>query len=275
MLRGAITGQRQRTLKQTVHAGPRGDAARAAWEVLAGRVPERCFVRGRNTVAAEVAALVAHVAHLRAEVIPALQAPRGDAAPRRAGLAGAELGEAVLRAVLAAGFGWDRDERPPVARAIVVWGEKPSGGGARTAKYLKRPDRRSFVGLLREWELPRRLRWECDRARPRDVCALVHAGVAAVARRAAPPPQEEAAPRIPAVPLREEVVQHLPDAPEPGPPHPCRLCAQAFRSRERLADHINRTHGGDDRYRGSSIGHRFPPLARVRPPGLRQHGLRA
>jgi len=47
------------------------------------------------------------------------------------------------------------------------------------------------------------------------------------------------------------VVQHLPDAPEPGPPLTarCRLCPQRFRDKTRLAEHITRTHGGEDRYR--------------------------
>jgi len=47
------------------------------------------------------------------------------------------------------------------------------------------------------------------------------------------------------------VVHHLPDAPEPGPPLAgrCRLCDNRFLNKRHLAEHVTRTHGGEDRYR--------------------------
>eukprot|EP00662_Eupelagonemidae_sp_cell21_P035352 gene35352-14871_t len=162
-IRNAISGKATKSRDDhtgcsALDKGPRG-------HVLARRFHDSCFGPGkfRRGAPPAVVHFLQHIAYLRATVIPWLQtsvAP-GDFAPRRAGIAGAGVGEAVLRAVLSAAFGWKAgDARKPVARARVDWGAKPADGGAREAKHLRRPDGRSYVGLLREWELPRRLRWD-------------------------------------------------------------------------------------------------------------------
>ena len=71
--------------------------------------------------------------------------------------------------------------------------------------------------------------------------------------------------RIPAVPLEEEVVQHLLGGAAPIPPHPCRLCPKMYAREPFFHEHLRLTHGGEDVYRERCW---FEARVDPRPPGV-------